>query len=392
MTNTGANSGGYTENLNASVSTSPSATGSGSISGLAAQSSSSVAVGVQTGAAGHITGAATVGLVSTGTGTSGLADTTLGSQTVAVSGNVYNLASAGVPTAVTVANQHVGGSNTASLTVTNSGANSGGYTENLVASVSTAPNATGGGSTGAIGAQSSASVAVGVQTSTAGNITGVATVGLVSTGTGTSGLADTTLTSQNVNVSGNVYNYANAALKLNGTSSTPGVTLSNDGTAQTSYTLNLGHLALNSNGGSVTAAFNALNLPSFADLLGGQWTSHTSTGSGLINYALQDFENTNRIAGGGTVLSLLSSLQVSTTTVGTFSGVAVLTWDGYQSDIGSGWYGTSNGQNTFKTITLNIVGDVYGTAVVAEPGILWLFGSASFAAWFSSRRKKATLS
>ncbi len=53
---------------------------------------------------------------------------------------------------------------------------------------------------------------MGVDTATAGAKSGTASVGLTSSGTGTSGLANTTLTSQTVNIPATVNNFATASV------------------------------------------------------------------------------------------------------------------------------------------------------------------------------------
>jgi hypothetical protein len=196
--------------------------------------------------------------------------------------------------------------------------------------------------------------------------------------------------SQNLAITGTAYNYADAALKLNtgSSSSGSGLGLSPDGTAATTYTLNLGHWAVGS--GTVNAYFNELNIPTIADLLGGTWGSTGSTGSLALSFTgLNDITGVNRIVGGGSSSSL-SGFSVSTSSVGTFAGTATFTWDGFNANINGGWTGTSSGQGISKTIVLNITGDVYnpGAGSIPEPGILGLFGTASALAWLNLRRRK----
>lgn len=102
VTNT-ATADGFSEKLNASISpTTGSASATGTINQLAAgATSTALSVGLDgnahTGSAGTVSGTVTVSLVSDGettttTGNSGLGTTDLASQTVSVSGNVYNYA------------------------------------------------------------------------------------------------------------------------------------------------------------------------------------------------------------------------------------------------------------------------------------------------------------
>jgi autotransporter-associated beta strand protein len=95
-TNT-ATADGFSENLNASVGTNAGDVNasSGSASGLiAGASSSTISVGLDTTSSGAKSGSVLVSYVSDGTGTSGHGTTSNGSQTVGVSGSVYELASA----------------------------------------------------------------------------------------------------------------------------------------------------------------------------------------------------------------------------------------------------------------------------------------------------------
>ena len=82
----------YSEKLDASISASSGINATGSISLLPAGSTdnSSLVVGLNTASAGIINGTATITLNSNGTGTSGLAPTTLAPKTVNVSGNVFS--------------------------------------------------------------------------------------------------------------------------------------------------------------------------------------------------------------------------------------------------------------------------------------------------------------
>ncbi|MCC9000898.1 MAG: choice-of-anchor D domain-containing protein, partial [Candidatus Contendobacter sp.] len=134
---------GFQEGLNVAVgSTSGGATGSGSITNLAAgDASSAVSVGLSGIGAGAQSGSVTLNLTSNGVGTSGLADLALPSQAVTVNATGYNLATANVTPLVTLQNQRVGGVATQALTVANTAPVNATYTETLSANV-------GGGNTG----------------------------------------------------------------------------------------------------------------------------------------------------------------------------------------------------------------------------------------------------
>ena len=202
---------GFSESLDASIggATGNATTNGGSFSLLAAggTNASALAVGIDTSSAGHKVGTATISLTSNGEGTSGLGTTALGTQTVNVSGDVYRLAEASTLAAAPIvfANRHVGQSAFQALTLTNIAANDG-FSERLDAAFSgSSGNATVQGGASLLGAgQSSSGLIVGIDT-------GTATVSFTSNGAGTSDLGTTGLGTQTVNVSGNVYRFAQAS-------------------------------------------------------------------------------------------------------------------------------------------------------------------------------------
>ena len=190
------------------------ATNNGASIGLLAggASNASMTVGVDTSAAGARSGTVTLNYVSDGAGTSGLGVTSVGSQTINVSGNVYQVAQpAFASTTVNLGNVRVGGTAQQALGVTNTNVAPAGFQEGLSASIG---GATGGISANgnftnlAAGGTNNSALVVGLNTATAGARNGSATVNLVSTGVGTSGLADLGLGTQTINVSGNVYQVA----------------------------------------------------------------------------------------------------------------------------------------------------------------------------------------
>ncbi|MEI6270666.1 MAG: choice-of-anchor D domain-containing protein, partial [Methylococcaceae bacterium] len=209
----GAATGLYSEKLDATItaSSSPIIASGSAISGLAAgaTNNSNFTVGVDTATAGAKSGIAAIRLVSNGTGTSGLANTTLAAQNVTVSGNVYRTASGSTAATVNLGAQHVGGLASQALTVSNNSINDS-YSEKLDAIFGTATGAIStSGIASLIGAGSnSTAMSVGVNTTSAGAKTGNVSVNFSSDGTGTSGLATIGAGTQNVAVSGNVYNYA----------------------------------------------------------------------------------------------------------------------------------------------------------------------------------------
>ena len=223
ITNTAAAS--YSDVLNGSVVSYSGATGTGSISGVAGQSSSSaITVGITGTQSSAGAKSGTVGLSFSSDGTAaGLGLSSLGSQTISVSGGVYNFAVAGLgTTSVDLGNIHVGNSfGTSALSITNTAA-AGSYTEGLdVAAepVVAGDKATASGTINNLaGGAVSTNISVGLGNgsvlggdvyNTAGQVNGSVKVGFVSSGIN-SGLSNTVLGSQTVTVTGGVYNYAAA--------------------------------------------------------------------------------------------------------------------------------------------------------------------------------------
>lgn len=310
-TNTALNDG-YSEAL----AVSGSATGAASISGgatVSAGSSTGLTVGLANTAGAH-SGTVVVGLASDGTGTSDYGTTALTGQTINVSGTGYNLAAANTisSTPVNLGITHVSGTfKTTSLSVQNTAANSGGYTESLNASATASGAAVVSGNIDNLGAQAmSTAISVGLNnasTATAGLVSGTVGIALASNGT-ISGLLDTDLGSQNVTVTGQVNEYAQAAY-----SGASIGTLSGSGT---SYTLHLGTFDLNSGTktatislGNTQIALNAL----YQDLLNGNFTILT----GAENFDLSGFAISSDIAVDG---SQSLSFGFNTLTSGTFTG------------------------------------------------------------------------
>ena len=170
---------------------------------------------MNTNAAGHITGTATVSLVSDASNIGNCAPNCqmgLPSQNVNVTGNVYQIAQPTLPTNVSLGNVHVGGTLSQGLNVTNTLNAPVGFQEGLnatVASTTGAATAVGSITNLAAGSSNNSGIVVGINTATAGAISGTATLGLQSNGSGTSGLATLGLpNSAPITISGNVYNLA----------------------------------------------------------------------------------------------------------------------------------------------------------------------------------------
>ena len=187
----------------------------------------------------------------------------------------YNAAvGAATPTPVQVANQRVGGSNSAALTVSNTAA-AGAFSEDLRATFgsNTGLATNNGGSINALvaGGNNASAMSVGVNTGAAGSRTGSVTLNYQTTGTvnGVSnglGLAGAN-PAQTINVSGNVYQAASGALQTSAL---------NFGTVQVGQTINQSLVVRNTATGA--AGFVEDLLASF-----GASGNSQITGAGALN-------------------------------------------------------------------------------------------------------------
>jgi hypothetical protein len=220
-------SDGFSEALDASFGGSSDAristTGSIGLLGAGSTDTTGMVIGVNTAAAGNVSGTATVLFASNGAGTSGLGITSLPSQDVVVSaavveGAVFRLADPVINNAQPIAfgNVRQGATVTAqALSITNAAPDDG-FSESLNASAggTTGGVLTNGGSFNLLAAQATndTAVTVSMDSGSAGNKSGVATIDFVSDGAGTSDLGQTLLASQNVQVTGAVYRLADPLL------------------------------------------------------------------------------------------------------------------------------------------------------------------------------------
>jgi hypothetical protein len=341
---------GFSEKLDGSIgsATGGVTTNGGSFSLLdpGATDSTSLEVGINTSSAGDKSGTATIALTSDGMGTSGLANTTLTSQTVNVTGAVYRFASpsAHTPEPVTLANVHVGASDQMAISITNTATNDG-FSEKLDASftgTTGSATATGSFSLLAAGSTDNSSLIVGLDTSSAGAKTGTATIDLTSDGSDTSHLANTALTSQTVNISGNVYRLASP-------------------TTHTPEPVNFGivHVGDTAPSQSLSITNNVSN-DGFSEKLnatiGGVTGGVTASGS------------FSQLAAGSTSTAL--SVGINTTTAGNKSGTATI---GFASDgTGTSGLGVTALPAAAQNVTVN--GQVN---FFADPVITFKSGSAT---------------
>ena len=283
----------------------------------------------------------------------------------ATSGSVfldnYALATTGTIAAVNLGKARVGGSFSGSgaLSVSNTTAANNGFTEGL--------NATQGAITGGViaggsnvsnlaGASSSTTLTAGFSTATSGAKSGTTTIDLASSGTN-SGYADTSLTSQTVGVTGNVYDYATALFSQTGGDGS----LTGSGT---SYTLDFGSaLALSTYYTATIQLANGTFFNAFQDNLGG---SYTTGGAGEFSNTAASFSNL--VSNGNNSFTV----TFFTGSTGTFNGTLDFAGLSQQADL-----------TDANLANINIA--FTGTAV-PEPNVAALLGGLGVLALLRRRR------
>ena len=190
----------------------------------------SIAIDNQDFTAAHGGGSATVTLSYTGTTAGALNGQSItvvnnfaniGPKTIAVTGNVYQIAEAGSqPATLSLGAARVGDTGpSSSLTIANVAPNTPGYTESLTSTASTSsPFRINGGSSATasnVAAGSSSPVSVSLATATAGAFSGTVGISNTSIPVAGSGFSPLPLAGQSVSVSGNVYAPAVANLSSN---------------------------------------------------------------------------------------------------------------------------------------------------------------------------------
>jgi hypothetical protein len=215
VSNIAANDG-FSESLGVGVGSSGDTSISGSVAGLIAAggSDSNLNVALDTSVAGNRSGTVDLSYSSDGTGTSGFAAISAGTQSIDVSGAVYRLAEGqAAPDPINFGNVHLNDVASQALTVSNIAANDG-FSESLGVGVGSSGDASVSGAvTGLIAAGSNDSnLSVALDTSLAGNRSGTVDLIYSSDGTGTSGLAAIAAGSQSIAVTGGVYRLAEATI------------------------------------------------------------------------------------------------------------------------------------------------------------------------------------
>ena len=240
-----------------------------------------------TATAGAKSGSVNVTGTSNAVAGSGLGNLSLTSQSLTVQGNVYRLATASTHTPEPVAFGviHVGDpAPSQALSIANSALNDS-FSERLNGSIG---SPTGGVTTNsasftqlAPGAPANTSLAVGINTATAGNKNGTATISLQSDGLGTSGLGTIAISTQTVNVTGGVNFFADPVVFFKMGSATV------QQIDATHFKINFGSITKNT--GSYSMSFgvqNSLHDAVFQDSLGGTFNTASVTNFGLVGFGL----------------------------------------------------------------------------------------------------------
>ena len=346
-----AAAGPYSENLDASFSgTSSDLTTTGSVSELAAgATSTALNVTLNSATAGSFIGVSTIALTSDGSTIDTLGTTALPSQTVTVTGEFFNLATASIVAPVNFGIVHVGQTAVSQVVVLNNTAAPGAYSENLDGSFSgtSASIATSGTvSELAAGSGSGSALNIGLQTGKSGIISGFTTLNLTSDGTGIDTLGTTALAPETIAVTGTVDAYAAVGVSL---ISGPGKL---SGGAGGVFTLNLGSVAM---GGAAPAESIGIEntAKGQADLLKGTLALSGTTSA---------FTNNSPISFTGVAAGSQSTghtISLHTGAVGTFTETIVLSPTGYNA---SGYAGT------LAPDTLVVTGTVTAAAAVSPIG------------------------
>ncbi len=352
VTNT-APAGAFTERLNAGfTANSGDATNNlGTVSLLAAGSSNNtnMSVGVNTATAGAKTGTMTIGFQSDGTGTSGLAAVSAGSQVVTVNGNVYRVAQGQLNTApLNFGTVQVGQVVSQNLSVSNIATGTAGFVEDLKATFG-ATSGTGvalisgtGQLTGVQAGQTSnagnGTMTVNVNTAAAGVVNGAIAVNFITAGAvagNSNGLGELGVGQASYGVQGNINAVVNVINQASPLVNTPTINLGNVRVNAASPTANVS--VTNVAGAPPQAALNA-NITGNAPI--------TATGS------------FNLLAPGATNNSSLS-VGMNTSTAGAINGTATIAFVSDASNVGGC---APNCQLNLASQNVNVTGAVYRTA------------------------------
>ena len=338
-----APAGANTEKLNASLTSSATGfTAKGSFTGLAGGGSNSTAltVALNTLNTGSITGVGTLALASDGTGIDASGTTALPDQTVNVTGAVYAFAAPVLSSqTIDLGVARVGAAALTSSFTLSDGIAASVYWESLIYKF-------GSSLPGTIIAGQTIGIGVTLTTETSGNFNGSSiSTAFTSTGAGTSGLANTVLTSNALTVNGEVF--AASIASLSATSVNFGVVHVGDGVGDVvSQSLSVTNVASGALTDSLTGG---------TDTLGGNYTGPVgfSLGGGLAAGA------------SGTV-----SFGLSTAASGVVSGNAALGFTSHDADL------TDLGING-GTVAVSGTVDNFATAQVEDTGGVGAFAGSN---------------
>lgn len=362
ITNTAPVNGTYTETLGSGgfSSTSAGFTATGSVTGIAGGSSGtgSLLVGFTSGSAGARNGTTVLALNSEAVNSSGLGTTGAGTQTITITGTVWNYAAASVAsgTAINFGTVLKNTPLSQSLSITNSAPT--GFTEKLDA-VFGSPSAgvSGSGSFTLLSAGgTSTAMSVYLASGSAGAASGSIQVDFTSNGDGTSGLGTTSLTSQTVSMLGTVLDPAVASFA--------------SGSTTTSLLLDFGSVQQNASASPLN--FDLWNLVQTSGYTANLALLNVLSGTGNTGAISTTLPSSfNNLAAGD---SFSYSASLATNTAGFFTNVYTLEFK--SANNGSVFTG-----DTPQTLTLT----VQGVIVVPEPRALALaaigIGLAGWSLW-----------
>ena len=389
LNNTAAANATYTETLqsNGFSSTTSNFSAAGSTSGIigGGSGSGSLLVGVGTGlGAGVQSGSTLLAMQSNAVNSSGLGTSSIGSQTVTINATGYNLAAAASTQTVNVGNMHVGGTKTAAVTLGNTAATDGTYTETLSSGAfsSTSSNFTATGSVSGIagGGSSSGTLLVGLGSGlAAGAASGTTTLALNSNAVNGSGLGVTGLTAQTITITGLVYSGQGTWSGGNGSwGSLSSGFGTNWGTNQGSPGLDAGFTGVDTasfTGAGGTAALDGTSPSLKALALSGSnaYTIAKGTGSASLQFKSDAGDASLTAGSGGHLISAPVTLASNLTATVTNSGDA-LTLSG---DIGGSFVLTKAGAGTLALSGTNSYSGTHFDAGTLTIGAAAALGSGT---------------
>ncbi len=350
ITNIAADTGGYTEALQADVAEGVSFLVNGGLHAMTAElapgASEAVTISKHTGVSGSYAETVTIANSTIAVAGTGLGNLALASHSVTVEANVYEAAGV-VASGTGVAFGAVRQGDTApmvAITITNTA--TGALTDSLETSVATTPTGVSGSAPGALVAGQTGDVAFTLDTSSAGVVAGSGSLGFVSSN---AEMDDLVLAPLALDFSGTVTDLAGAVLfKAGGTGSLSGSDLA--------YVLDLGSFAMGL--GMASADLGVLNSvlsSAFSESLGGGFSG--SDGDGF-SFTSADFSD---LTGGATSAGNVLTFDYSGLGIGLYS--RVYSFNGFSRFAGLA-------DLALAPIELTVKGRIVdGMGVVPEPGV-----------------------